>query len=228
MPGFNKDTWSSKCWVYRERPSAFQPSLSERCEMQMFQEYRAGMLCRLYEAWHACIVWKGGLESCHAQVHQSWPFSRKQYQPVMVNYSCSVLIGQSRNVTYSMQGRSTMIKPCKQTAERNTLQWMSPWSVQRLSWVSGESLFEPQFKLLAMFSHTHTHIFETSPCLTPTCPLRRNQQISLRRCREKNRSSIQSVSHYLLTMRQSDGNQRGIPVSALKSEPNYSKLLACP
>lgn len=60
------------------------------------------------------------------------------------------------------------------------------------------------------------------------CSLRKNQQISVQRRREKNRSSIRSVSHYLLTMRQSDGNQRGIPVSALKSEPNYSKLLACP
>lgn len=132
----------------------------------MFQEYRdvrhalptlGGLTCL------HCLKRRVGVlvKSCTGA--SKLPFSRKQYQPVMVNYSCSLLIGQSRNVTYIMQGRSTIIKPCKQTAEINTLQWMSPWSVQRVSWVSGESLFEPQFKLLAMFSHTqtptHTHFW---------------------------------------------------------------------
>lgn len=134
--------------------------------------------------------------------------------------SITLLIDDSCNVIHSLQ----LQMPSKQIAGRNTCWRTSPQSVQRLFWVSVESLFKTQCSTTcSVFRHfwnfTLSHLHKE---------LRKNQQISVQRRREKNRSSIQSVFHYLLTMCQWDGNQRGIPVSALKSKPNYSKLLACP
>lgn len=99
----------------------------------------------------------------------------------------------------------------------------------RLAVVSNKVVLQAQWSIttiLRTHTQTHTsHTFVTSPHLNH-CTHSGGISRFLTRG-EKKSSPVSSVSHYLLSVRQSNSSQRRILVFRLKSQPGYSKLLAC-
>lgn len=116
---------------------------------------------------------------------------------------------------------------CKQLQERSAApSSASPCSLLRLAVVSNIVVSQAQCSITTFLCVcTHAHSFVTSLLLT-----RCTHSGGIRRFLthgEKKSSPVCSVSHYLLPVRQSNCSQRRILVFRLKSQPGYSKLLAC-
>lgn len=73
--------------------------------------------------------------------------------------------------------------------------------------------------------HLSVHSMLTYFELQALSSFRRNQRVSLLNHEEQKSSN--SVSHYLQPARQTNCSQRRIPLIALKSIPDYCRLLAC-
>lgn len=146
----------------------------------------------------------------------------------MQTKSCSQIYNITCNlpkITRDIKKVEKQFHPFKQMQKHTVTPYsVLPCSVLRLTVVSGSVASQVQNNItpfLCTPTYTHFCIFTQSH---PLSSFSRNQLISLLTCREK-KSLVRSVSHYLLPVR--NFSQRKIPVFPLKSESDYSRLLAC-